>query len=134
MNMNCFSRKLVVILVIIFLQSSLGTNAALKDFSNVTTKSLLKNGYYKFPDGLLIQWGETNGGANKSIYLATSYYNGDYVVLTTSVDGNQTLVINHNVIARYNSYFKITSTYLNNGSGTGIATTGVLYITIGRWK
>ncbi|KAB4766102.1 hypothetical protein GAH00_01085 [Bacteroides thetaiotaomicron] len=55
--MNCFSRKLRIILVIIFLQSSLGTNAALKDFSNVVTRNLGQNGYYKLPDGLMIQWG-----------------------------------------------------------------------------
>lgn len=37
------------------LLSTLGTNAALKDFSNVSTKNLSQNGYYKLPDGLMIQ-------------------------------------------------------------------------------
>lgn len=54
--MNNLSRKIVVIIIGLFLQSSLGTNAALKDFSNVSTKTFSQNGYYKLPDGLMIQW------------------------------------------------------------------------------
>ncbi|MFT0377397.1 hypothetical protein ACMSEQ_20840, partial [Bacteroides thetaiotaomicron] len=37
--------------------SSLGTTYALKDFSNIGVKSLGQNGYRKYDDGLLIQWG-----------------------------------------------------------------------------
>ena len=55
--MKHFSRKLVAILVLIIWLSSLGTKYAKADFSNVITKSLSQNGYYKFPDGLLIQCG-----------------------------------------------------------------------------
>lgn len=74
-----FSRKLVAIIVVIFAQSSLGTNAALKDFSNVSTKSLSQNGYYKLPDGLMIQWGYVTGAATiKTIYLNSSFLNSDY--------------------------------------------------------
>lgn len=54
--MNSISRKLVLLFALIIWQSSLGTNYALKDFSNVTTKNLGQNGYYKLPDGLMIQW------------------------------------------------------------------------------
>ena len=61
LDMSRFSRNLVLLLVTIIWQSSLGTNAALKDFSNVTTKSLSQNGYYKLPDGLIIQWGYSGG-------------------------------------------------------------------------
>ena len=55
--MKYFSRKLVAILVLIIWLSSLGTTYAKADLSNVITKSLGLNGYYKFPDGLLMQWG-----------------------------------------------------------------------------
>lgn len=55
--MNCFSRKLRIILVIIFLQSSLGTNAI-----QVNSQSLGQNGYVKYSNGLLMQWG-TRAGA-----------------------------------------------------------------------
>lgn len=70
--MDRFSRKLVLLLLLVIWQSSLGTNAALKDFSNVTTKSLSQNGYYKLPDGLLIQWGTGGNGVNQIVYFPTS--------------------------------------------------------------
>ena len=41
----------------VILLSTLGTKYAKADFSNAITKDLSQNGYYKFPDGLLIQWG-----------------------------------------------------------------------------
>ena len=48
----------------VILLSTLGTNFAKSDFSNVITKSLSQNGSYKFPDGLLIQWGYFSGGVS----------------------------------------------------------------------
>lgn len=83
--MNNLSRKIVVIIIGLFLQSSLGTNAALKDFSNVSTKDLGQNGYYKLPDGLLIQWGTGGNGVNQIVYFPTSFYNTSYVVVTTAI-------------------------------------------------
>ena len=77
--MNSLSRKVVMVLTIIFAQSSLGTNAALKDFSNVTTKNLSRTGYYKFPDGLMIQcgWASSNQNSNwmQTVYLPLSFIN-----------------------------------------------------------
>ena len=76
-----FSRNIVLIFAVIIWQSSLGTNAALKDFSNVSTKSLSQNGYYKLPDGLMIQWGYVTGVATiKTIYLNSSFLNSDYII------------------------------------------------------
>ena len=69
-------KKIVFILSIAghFYISSLGTNAALKDFSNVVTRNLGQNGYYKLPDGLMIQWGNlASSYRNRSIYLPTSF-------------------------------------------------------------
>ena len=75
LKMKDFSRKVVIVLIVIFAQSSLGTNAALKDFSNVSTKSLSQNGYYKLPDGLMIQWGLSDvAGSSRTIYLPVSFY------------------------------------------------------------
>lgn len=64
-----FSRNIVLIFAVIIWQSSLGTNCALKDFSNVTTKDLGQNGYYKLPDGLLIQWGYGGGYSGATNYF-----------------------------------------------------------------
>ena len=52
-----FSRKLVAIIVVIFAQSSLGTNAI-----QVNSQILGQNGYVKYSNGLLMQWG-TRAGA-----------------------------------------------------------------------
>ena len=64
--------------------SSLGTNYAKADFSNVITKSLGQNGYYKFPDGLMIQWGySSTSGIGKTVYFNTTFYDSNYTVLLT---------------------------------------------------
>ena len=135
MNMNCFSRKLGVILVIIFLQSSLGTNAALKDFSNVTTKSLSQNGYYKLPDGLLIQWGVSTGSFNKYVYLNTSFYDSNYnLILTSVVPGDSLTSIM--IVNKFTSYFTCRSRYIGTNMSEGIITCNdpFNWFAIGRWK
>ena len=50
--MNSLSRKMVLILIVVFAQSSLGTKAA-----QIKEQNLGQNGYRKYEDGLLIQWG-----------------------------------------------------------------------------
>lgn len=50
--------------------SSLGTTYAKSDFSNVGTKSLGQNGYYKFPDGLMIQWGKRRVALTLEQYIS----------------------------------------------------------------
>ena len=53
--MNNLSRKIVVIIIGLFLQSSLGTTYALADLSNAMSVNLSLNGYAKFNNGLLVQ-------------------------------------------------------------------------------
>jgi hypothetical protein len=62
--------------------SSLGTNCALKDFSNVTTQDLGQNGYCKFPNGLLIQWGKVSGSSvvSYTITMSTSFFDKSYKI------------------------------------------------------
>ena len=74
LNINCFSRKLEAILVIIFLQSSLGTTYAKADLSNAISVNLSLNGYAKFNNGLLVQWGRVGGSsiASYSVTMPTS--------------------------------------------------------------
>ena len=127
-NMNCFSRKLRIILVIIFLQSSLGTNAALKDFSNVSTKSLSQNGYYKLPDGLLIQWGTGGNGVNQIVYFPTSFYNTSYVVVTTAISSVMNSIVKM-INGKNISYFKVYSVGPTIEAGEIFG-----WIAIGRWK
>lgn len=59
--MNNLSRKIVVIIIGLFLQSSLGTNAI-----QVNSQSLGQNGYVKYSNGLLMQWGTRAGATGGS--------------------------------------------------------------------
>ena len=76
--------------------SSLGTNYAKADFSNVITKSLGQNGYYKFPDGLMIQWGySSTSGIGKTVYFNTTFYDSNYTVLLTGTRKVHSLSLIH---------------------------------------
>ena len=72
LDMSRFSRNLVLLLVTIIWQSSLGTNAVL-----LSSQNLEQNGYVKYSNGLLIQWGKkTSGGSYQgTIYFPVSFYN-----------------------------------------------------------
>ena len=133
--MNDFSRKIVVALIVIFLQSSLGTNAALKDFSNVTTKSLSQNGYYKLPDGLMIQWGYATASTEyKTVYMPTSFYDENYAIIVNPIiNGTTYVVIVANVRAKYKSYFQTVGRAAGI-SAIGLSTEPLYWIAIGRWK
>lgn len=127
-RMYNFSRKLVVFFIIFFAQSSLGTNAALKDFSNVTTKNLGQNGYYKLPDGLLIQWGTGGNGVNQIVYFPTSFYNTSYVVVTTAISSVMNSIVKM-INGKNISYFKVYSVGPTIEAGEIFG-----WIAIGRWK
>ena len=127
-RMYNFSRKLVVFFIIVFAQSSLGTNAALKDFSNVSTKNLSQNGYYKLPDGLLIQWGTGGNGVNQIVYFPTSFYNTSYVVVTTAISSVMNSIVKM-INGKNISYFKVYSVGPTIEAGEIFG-----WIAIGRWK
>lgn len=127
-RMYNFSRKLVVFFIIVFAQSSLGTNAALKDFSNVSIKNLSQNGYYKLPDGLLIQWGTGGNGVNQIVYFPTSFYNTSYVVVTTAISSVMNSIVKM-INGKNISYFKVYSVGPTIEAGEIFG-----WIAIGRWK
>ena len=61
----------------------------MKDFSNIGAKSLGQNGYRKYDDGLLIQWGYITGSASiKTTYLNSSFYDSNYNVSAIGVYNN----------------------------------------------
>ena len=66
LDMSRFSRNLVLLLVTIIWQSSLGTTYALADLSNAISVNLSLNGYAKFNNGLLVQWGRVGGSSTAS--------------------------------------------------------------------
>lgn len=128
LDMSSFSRKLVLFLVTIIWQSSLGTNCALKDFSNVSTKNLGQNGYYKLPDGLLIQWGTGGSGVNQIVYFPTSFYNTSYIVVTTAISSVMNSIVKM-INGKNVSYFKVYSVGPTIEAGEMFG-----WIAIGRWK
>ena len=134
--MNNLSRKIVVIIIGLFLQSSLGTNAALKDFSNVSTKTFSQNGYYKLPDGLMIQWGKRAGGSSYqgTITLPLSFYNDYYSLACSAIKGNtidlSSWVVNN--LKKTKSSFNYICTYAAEGNGQSNAE--FHWIAIGCWK
>lgn len=132
LNINCYSRKLGAILVIIFLQSSLGTKAVLLEGHN-----LGQNGYVKYSNGLLIQWGYSSSSSNATyIYLPTSFYNTSYCVTITFVEpANGMNVVCPLVTLKNTSNFRMRSRYsIGDANGTGEGTNPFGWFAIGRWK
>jgi len=119
--------------------SSLGTNFAKSDFSNVITKSLSQNGYYKFPDGFLIQWGYVGSSSfDKTTYFSTSFLNNQYNIQITAIVPSDALVgisiIND---SQSTTSFRSRSRYVGTDVGTSglkTSTDPYYYIAIGRWK
>ena len=134
--MNCFSRKIVLIFATIIWQSSLGTNCALKDFSNVTTQNLGQNGYCKFPNGLLIQWGYGGGYSGATNYFfSTSFLNTHYSISMCAEYAvtAESVVLCPYINTKATTYFKGGMTYT---SGNVVYPTSwkFFWIAIGRWK
>ena len=74
----------------------------------MSTKSLSQNGYYKLPDGLLIQWGTGGNGVNQIVYFPTSFYNTSYVVVTTAISSVMNSIVKM-INGKNISYFKVYS-------------------------
>ena len=73
--MDRFSRKLVLLLLLVIWQSSLGTKSA-----QISSQNLGQNGYRKYEDGLLIQWGKVSGSSITSyaIIMPATFYDKFY--------------------------------------------------------
>lgn len=101
-------------------------NLAKADLSNAMTVSLGQNGYAKFNNGLLIQWGykaASSSGTNIT-YTSISFYNAAYVpVITYYEPGNGMNIVTGLIINKRTSYFTIRSRYAvgdSNGTGAGV--------------
>lgn len=102
--------------------------------------NLAQNGYQKFNNGLMIQWGYNNGGTSgngKTIYMPTSFINSTYNVQSAGILQNtsEKIVYSPSVYTKGTSYFTIYTRYIGQGS-TNVETTGwnFEWIAIGRWK
>ena len=102
--------------------------------------NLAQNGYQKFNNGLMIQWGYTQGagaGSGKTVYMPTSFINSTYNVQSAGIlqNTNERIVYSPSVYTKGTSYFTIYTRYIGQGS-TNVETTAWYFewIAIGRWK
>lgn len=103
--------------------------------NTVSVSSLFaQNGYTKFTNGLLVQWGTTNGANNKSVYFPVAFANTNYIVTTTSQDTSSNLVIKNAVSTKYTTYFKLYSNYINTNPSSGTAGSSLYWFAIGAWR
>ena len=119
----------------VILLSTLGTNFAKSDFSNVITKSLSQNGYYTFPDGLLIQWGYFSGGVSneQSIRFPLSFKSCFSLAFSSTTDNTNNSIWSVNYAAIYASYFTVYRRYADAGTIAN-SSQSFRWIAIGTWK
>lgn len=132
--MKHFSRKLVTIFMLIIWQSSLGTKAA-----QINAQNLGQNGYRKYEDGLLVQWGRLTNSSpgSATIYFPVSFYDASYRFVTTmeTISNEQSLytALPYNKAA---SYVAVMRKFLlaDNSITVGSSIRSFDWIAIGRWK
>ena len=111
------------------LLSSLGTKAA-----QIKEQNLGQNGYRKYEDGLLIQWGYMSPNSMNSttgeqyVFLSTSFYNDTYTVITTVISSYTSPIVKE-IVRKYTSYFITKSIQYGSIAGESYG-----WFAIGRWK
>ena len=115
--------------------STLSTTYAKADLSNAMTVSLGQNGYAKFNNGLLIQWGYFSAGAsnNQSINFPISFKSCFSLAFSSSTDNTDNSIWSVNYAAIYASYFTVYRRYANAGS-VSPSSQSFRWIAIGSWK
>lgn len=97
-----------------------------------------QNGYIKFDNGLLMQWGyktASSTGTNTT-YTPIAFYNATYCPIITYREPGQGMNIVIGLVTLVqNSYFTIRSRYaVGNSNGTGAGTNDFYWVAVGRWK
>lgn len=97
-----------------------------------------QNGYIKFDNGLLMQWGYKTAGSTgtNTIYTPIAFYNATYCPIITYREPGQGMnIVIGLVILVQNSYFTIRSRYAaGDSNGTGAGTNDFYWVAVGRWK
>lgn len=115
--------------------STLSTTYAKADLSNAMTVSLGQNGYAKFNNGLLIQWGYFSAGAsnNQSINFPVSFKSCFSLAFSSSTDNTDNSIWSVNYASIYASYFTVYRRYANAES-VSPSSQSFRWIAIGSWK
>jgi hypothetical protein len=137
-RMYNFSRKLVVFFIIVFAQSSLGTNAIQLESQNLWNEKA-KNGYVKYSNGLLMQWGTRAGATGAiSLYFPTSFYDTNYnVYLTAGLNVTSEPFVyapGYDPNNKNKSYIIILARGINSTPAIVWTSWDFTWFAIGRWK
>lgn len=116
--------------------STLSTTYAKANLSNAMTVSLGQNGYAKFNNGLLIQWGYSAGtsSAAQTVYMPTSFYDTNYIAIGSAIKNNA----DNNAYTFCPIYgysinsFKVDRNFVS--TSTGVSSAKFNWMAIGRWK
>lgn len=134
--MNRINRFLVALFGLLLWQSTLGTNFAKADLSNAMTVSLGRNGYAKFNNGLLFQWGAKENSVTGSviIYLPTAFYDSNYIAIPSALGSATELGA-----LTAQSYNHTRTSFNVQRKWTGNTTTAdtyfsLIWLAVGRWK
>lgn len=113
-------------------------NKASSDLSNVTlTKSLLTSGYYKAPDGLLIQWGCASANSSTpTVYFPTSFYVAPFAVIGNIKYPNSSpaKIFTVSATSMTATYVQFLKTFAEEGHTDRAISEPIYWIAIGRWK
>ena len=100
--------------------------------------NLSQNGYQKFSNGLMLQWGRVGGSSTAwySVTMPTSFYNTEYKIFATvykpssdsAIYSASPIATNKNV-----SRFYLNRNYASGGA-TGLSQESWDWFAIGRWK
>lgn len=130
--MKNFSRKIVLLSLLVIWLSSLGTNAILLEAQN-----LGQNGYIKYSNGLLIQWGlnTSSFAGNRTTYLPVSFMNAEYIIIQ-SIYANgvniENAIYSSALISKSSSSFVAANRFW--GNVFGYSTLPINWFAIGKWN
>ena len=116
--------------------STKGNNADDKNWT--IASNLSQNGYQKFSNGLMIQWGRVGGSSTAwySVTMPTSFYNTEYKIFATVYKpSSDSAIYSASPIATNKtvSRFYLNRNYASGGS-TGLSQESWDWMAIGRWK
>lgn len=100
-------------------------------------KSLSASGYYKAPDGLMIQWGyTTTASATPTVYFPTSFYGTPFVVIGSIKysASNPPKTFSVSTTNMYTSYATFLKTFSTEGDTNSAVSEPFYWFAIGRWK
>lgn len=107
-------------------------NLAKANLSNAMTVSFNQNGYAKFNNGLLIQWGYASAVVGtQTIYLNTSFYDTNYTVVTNTITANASLQVAVVKTIRIKNRSSLVILSVQQGGAAGEPWN---WLAIGRWK